>query len=69
MMIPCAFDCVHQNDGICTLDKISVVSCSKFGICAYYKKKNPCKNTARTVDLIDARFKSLTDSTNTDNFD
>ena len=69
MMIPCAFDCVHQNDGICMLDKMSVVSCSKLGVCAYYKKKNPCIDNARTAVSVDARFKSLSDSANADNFD
>lgn len=37
--IYCTFDCVHQKEGLCTLEKLEYAPYSLKNECAYYEKK------------------------------
>lgn len=43
-MINCNESCIHEEEGICTLDHIISFSCEAISICPYYKNKNADKS-------------------------
>lgn len=69
ILIPCAFDCVHQKDGVCYLNTISNVSCGDKKVCAYYKKKNLRTKSTQINKSIHTDFIRFANSANTDNLD